>query len=61
MSGDEYANLGLGLGEGKGLALPMNDGENPGGAIGGVPPMLGVGVPTRANCHGAGEALRTIV
>lgn len=39
----------------------MNDGENPGGAIGGVPPMLGVGVPTRANCHGAGEALRTIV
>ena len=39
----------------------MKDGEKPGGAIGGVLPKEGVGVPTRENCHGAGDALLTMV
>ena len=29
--------------------------------MGGVPPSEGDGVPTRANCHGAGEARRITV
>lgn len=36
------------------------DWGNP-GAIGGVPPSEGVGVDTRLNCHGAGDALLMIV
>jgi len=58
MRGDEYASLGLGLGDGNGDDL--SDGGKP-GARGGVPPSDGVGVPTRGNCHGAGDARRMIV
>ena len=58
MSGEEYASLGLGLGDGNGEDL--SDGGKQ-GAKGGVPLSDGVGVPTRGNCHGAGEARRIMV
>lgn len=53
-----YASRGLGRGEGNGD--PRIEGGNP-APSGGVPPREGVGVDPLANCHRAGEALRTMV